>query len=153
PATRLWSSANLDRLGASAAPEQAQPEERRTQEREAGRLGCRYQEPSDFPTPEHHGVNIEIGLVVLNSVHQSRLGRRDGALGRNEGRKVCRRLSKIKSVRRVDPGCHPQREVITERRGPGSHSYVSGSKWGRQAAMDVRHCGGRRQSGECRTYL
>jgi len=96
-------------------PDQAEAKERRTEKDQTGRFWCGNQEPSNFPARMSIGMDIQIGLSVLDPCHQRCLGpcdcpaRVEGA--RDEKRVVGPRIHEIKA------------HVI----GSGGHSQSTGS--------------------------
>jgi hypothetical protein len=85
----------LDLSALSPAIREAEPSQRSAQEQECGRFrdgSQRFQLAPDFPTRVGHGVDVEVGLVVLDSCDQRGLSLRKSALCGNKGRVVDERV-------------------------------------------------------------
>src|SRR3974377_2326737 len=133
-----------------ASPHKAKTKERRTEKEQTGRL--RYsgkQLAPDFAPGIVHGVDVEIGLSVFDSIDQCHLGLWEPALHGDEGWVVDQRQSEIEDRRGEGPGGHSQREP-RKRRNRSSDPGIGAE---RCAAMDVCSRVVRRQPAERRVDL
>src|SRR5215472_963597 len=127
-----------------APPNQPQPEQRRTEESQTGRLGRGEQLASNLSAAIIDCMDVEIGLSPPNPRDQRCFGLCEPALQRDESRIVNAWLCKIEHRGAVRSGRHPQREA--RKRGRyGSHSGIGAE---RRATMNVRHGIVRRQAAE-----